>query len=53
MHLFIWKGKLPDLAYLFCVYNPHKIQYLTLGQREESNKEDIWVLGYSMSLQIR
>lgn len=42
MHLFVWKGKLPDLAHLLCVYNPDKIQYLTLGQRErrESSEGD-------------
>lgn len=47
MHFFIWKEKLPDLADLFCVYNPDKIQYLTFGQREgrENCEEDryIWM----------
>lgn len=42
MHLYIWKEKLTDLAHLFCVYNPDKIQYLRLGQRErrENSEED-------------
>lgn len=40
MHLFVWKGKLPDLAHLLCVYNPDKIQYLTLGQRERRKSSE-------------
>lgn len=39
MHLFIKKGKPPDVAYLFCVQNPQKIQHLTLGQRETRSKQ--------------